>query len=341
VEVKMSSDLLLNLLGVNQSSALRAISQLGSSSATDDSFAGVLAAAMSQSGSSRTVADIVSTVGSKYQYLIEQISSAATMAERLSLAEEFRGRVIAALQAAGYSASAGGDADKIIVNGTTYDILRSLNTLGAQTAVQAISVNGASGTTTTSTGGWTRSASEVVFSVAGEHSDLIEKINNAATLEERVGYARDLKRIIVDALNKAGHSAQFVDDADTIVVDGQIYDIFRGIKAVGQDTAVQMLWVGGAEGGSSSNPVVAILSTGVSLGTELLNQINSTSDLEERKQLATELRQMVLKALEQAGFTVDEGEDADEIVVNGQTYDFIRRLYYPDETATIQALLVA
>jgi hypothetical protein len=336
----MNSDLILNLLGIAEQSMLGAVTRQGSSAkAVSGSFAGVLAAAVGANGSSRTVSDIVFSVGNEHGDLIAAINNAETMQERLGYAEQFRTRVMAALQAAGYSVSAGSGTDKIVVNGTTYDILSSLNTFGAQVTVQALTAGSGGGMT--STDGSTRSISEVLFSAESEHADLIEKINSAATLEERLNYARELREQIITDLRNAGHTAQGMESVDKIVIDGQMYDIFRGIKAVGEKTAVQMLWIGGAEGGSSSNPVVAILSTGVSLGTSLLSRINASDDIGERKSLAIELRQRIIDALQQAGFTAGEGEDADQLVVNGKTYDFIRRLYYPDETASIQAMLVA
>jgi len=178
----------------------------------------------------------------------------------------------------------------------------------------------------TSANGWSRPASEIVFTAGREHSDLIAKINAGATTEERVRWAAAFREEVIADLRAAGHSAT-------------MYDILGSVKAVGQNTTVQMHRVPGAEGGGSDTPSAAIMSAGAA-GVGLLAAINATRDLDERRQLALQLRDMIIEALNAAGFTAGEGQEADKITVNGITYDFIRRLNFPDETASLQALRV-
>ncbi len=341
----MSDYLIENLLGVSSMALPKIASRTGFNEAGGGkTFAGVLAeasgVAASASGARRSISDIVFSSGSEFGDLIGSMNSAPTIDERLNLATEFRDMVIAALQAAGYSAQSGGEEDKIIVEGVTYDILRSINTLGAQTSIQLHVVSGGYNPTPGSGGGWTGSASAVLFATARDRVDLIDQINSAPTKEERVRLANEFRDAVIAALRASGHTAEAVGSADKIVIDGQMYDILRDVKAVGQPTAVQMHWVGGSEGGSSSSPWVAILSAGLGEGANLLSQINATSDLGQRKTLALELRQIIINSLNNSGFTATEGYDADQITVDGKTYDFIRNLYKPGETASLQALKV-
>ncbi|HUX05773.1 MAG TPA: hypothetical protein VMX35_00535 [Acidobacteriota bacterium] len=345
MEEHMSYNLIENLLGVSGTALPKVASRTGAYQAGGDkSFASALAEAAggmaSPNGTRRSISDIVLSSGGEFGDLINRMNAASTLDERLSLATDFRDRVVASLQAAGYSAQAGGEEDKIVTEGVTYDILRSINTLGAQTSVQLHVVGGGYNPSLASGGGWTGPASEVLFATARDRADLIDQINSASTVEERERLASEFRDAVITALRASGHTAEAVGGADKIVIDGQMYDILRDVKTVGRPTAVQMHWVGGTEGGNSSSPYVAILSAGLGAGASLLAQINGTSNLDQRKTLALELRQLVIDALKQSGFAVGEGYEADKIVVNGKTYDFIRSLFSPNETATLQALLV-
>ena len=184
----MSYNLIENLLGVSSMALPKIASRTGSNESREDkTFAGVLAeasgVAASASGASRSISDIVFSSGSAFGDLIGSINSAPTIDERLNLATEFRDMVIATLQAAGYSARSGGEEDKIVVEGVTYDILRSINTLGAQTSVQLHVVGSGYNPTPLSGGGWTGSASAVLFATARDRADLIDQINSAPTKE--------------------------------------------------------------------------------------------------------------------------------------------------------------
>ena len=87
-----------------------------------------------------TAADSVSSAifsaGEKEQDLIPQISAETNPAQRRLLATQFRDQIVANLKTEGYDASAGSSPDKIEVNGTTYDIIRSLNSIGSKAFFQ-------------------------------------------------------------------------------------------------------------------------------------------------------------------------------------------------------------
>ena len=341
----MENQFLANLLGVRGSAVASLASRAHSQALANGSFSEVLADALggdppgaAPKGAARSIADVVFSAAGDFASLVEKINSSSTMDERLSWAAEFRDEVIGALRAAGYSASDGGGVDKIVVDGSVYDILRSVKALGVETAVQ-LHPTGEYGGGGTSTNGWSRPASEIVFTAGREHADLIAKINAGATTEERVRWAAAFREEVIADLRAAGHSATAVGSSDKIVIDGVMYDILGSVKAVGQNTSLQMHRVPGSDGSNFDNPGAAIMSAGAA-GIGLLAAINATRDLDERRQLALQLRDMIIEALNAAGFTAGEGQEADKIIVNGITYDFIRRLNFPDEIAGLQALRV-
>ena len=335
----MESQFLANLLGVvSETFAMRTSSSAAQST---QSFGEALATALGSSVSptaSSTIGDIVFSLGAGNSDMIAQMNSASTLEERLELAGQFRDQVVDSLNAAGYTASAGGDVDQVVVGGVTYDILRSIHTLGAQTNVQLHRVTGESGSGSYS-GTANGSVSEIVYANGREHADLIAKINSATTQEGRVEWANAFRDEVIADLKAAGYDVIAIGDADKIAVDGSIYDILSNVKSVGTNTTVQMHYVSGAEGGSSSNPLLAIMAA-ASEAVDLLAQINSSSDVGERNEIAEQAQELIVAALNAAGFSASAGDEADKLVVNGKTYDFISSLNSPGSTARFQALLV-
>lgn len=194
---------------------------------------------------------------------------------------------------------------------------------------------------------------EVVFSTANANQDLIEKINNAQTVDERLGYVDQLRDIIVSALNSSGHDAYSYGKHDKIVINDVLYDIFYASNGVGMDTRIQMLDHGpahlhgiyppGSNGGggtdSGTNLVAAIFNAGSS-ALNLISQISSSTDLQERRQLGGQFIDHMVQTLNGKGYSAEAHGDPDKIVINGTTFDVIRSLNSPGRQANLQALMV-
>lgn len=187
----------------------------------------------------------------------------------------------------------------------------------------------------------TSSISEIVFSTGNSNAELITKINNANTVDERLGYAAELRDKIVSALNNAGYTATAADSADKLTVDGKTYDVIKASKGIGRNTAVQLLEVLEGSGASddSNNIADAIFKAGES-GLSLLRQISSSFNVTERQHLASQIQQMMVDYLNANGYTASTTDSPDKIVVDGTTYDFIRGLNAPGQQAQYQAMKV-
>jgi len=187
----------------------------------------------------------------------------------------------------------------------------------------------------------TSSIAEVVFSTGYSNTELISKINNANTVDERLGYAAELRDRIVAALNNAGYTAAAAESADKLTVDGKTYDVIKASKGIGRETAVQLLEVEEGAGASSSSNAVAdaIFKAGES-GLSLLRQLSASFNVSERKHLAAQIQQMMVDHLNANGYTASITDSPDKIVVDGVTYDVIRGLNAPGRQAQYQAMKV-
>lgn len=335
-----------NLLGVEASEFGYTGNGLRSNQGTagKTSFVGAVKTASYAAVAKIQPSAIVSRVAVDLAGLLGQISNSTDLAQRRALALSFREKVIQALQQAGYSAGGAGSPDKIVVEGRTYDIISSLNTPGTRVSAQWLLVTGG---TTNNTTGATRSVADVVFTTGKQQSALIQQISSAVTMEERLGLATQFRDKVIDALKAAGHSAQDLGKPDKISVNGVPYDILRAVNALGMNTAVQLLPIvelmgGSAPGGGSiptGDPRAAILAAGAAHGG-LFSQISSSSNLEERRAIGTQLQALVVEALSGAGYTAEATDSPDKIIVNGQMYDFIRSLNSPGTQSALQTLLV-
>ncbi len=83
-----------------------------------------------------SVTNAIFAAGENEQNLIPQISKETNPTQRRLLAAQFRDQIVVNLKENGYDASAGTSPDKIEVNGTTYDIIRSLNSIGSNAFFQ-------------------------------------------------------------------------------------------------------------------------------------------------------------------------------------------------------------
>lgn len=186
----------------------------------------------------------------------------------------------------------------------------------------------------------TSSISEVVFSTGYSNTELLSKINNANTIDERLGYAAELRDKIVAALNNAGYTAAAAESADKLTVDGKTYDVIKASKGIGRDTAIQLLEVEEGAGTASNSSVVdAIFKAGES-GLSLLRQLSASFTVSERKHLAAQIQQMMVDHLNANGYTASITDSPDKIVVDGVTYDVIRGLNAPGQQAQYQAMKV-
>jgi hypothetical protein len=178
---------------------------------------------------------------------------------------------------------------------------------------------------------------QVVYASGNSQQDLLDSINGATTLEERLDYVTQLRDVIIEALRQEGYTAYDIGKPDKISIDGTLYDVVRASKALGNDAAVQFLEVQPAT--TSTQMSGAIFSAGESL-IDSLPRISSSFDLEERRQLAVEFRDQLVENLNANGYSATAGESPDKIVVDGVTYDIIRNLNAPGAAVRLQAIQV-
>jgi len=306
---------------------------------------------------------IAESYASKQADLLKQIGDATSQNERDSLADQYRQGLLGELSSFGIDASADSDVDKVIVGGTSYDLLGSLNKPGRPVTSQFLKVGGASGSTPTDSGSGktpTRSIHQVVFQTADQHGDLIAKINNAPTQEERLGYVDQLREIIEQELNAEGHDAYSYGSRDKLVINDTLFDLFYASTGVGMETRVQMLnhgpaadhgifgpegkqpgWSGGGGSGQvPSNHAGMIFSIGAGLAG-LLSQISGSFDMEERRELGLQFQQKMVDQMTAAGLEASAHSDPDKIVIGNNVYDVIQSLNKPGHQARLQALKFA
>jgi len=303
---------------------------------------------------------IAESYASKQADLLKQIGDATSQNERDALADQYRQGLLGELSSYGVDASAHADTDKVIIAGTTYDLLGSLNSPGNPVTSQFLQVSSTSGTAPTSSGKTpTRSIHQVVFQSADNHADLIHKINTAPTQEERLGYVDQLREIIEQELNDEGHDAYSYGSRDKLVINGNLFDLFYASTGVGMETRVQMLnhgpaadhgifgpegkqpgWNGGGSGQVPSNHAGMIFSIGAGLA-ELLSQISGSFDMEERRELGLQFQQQMVDQMKAAGLEASAHADPDKIVIGNNVYDVIQSLNKPGHQTRLQALKFA
>jgi flagellar hook-basal body complex protein FliE len=180
-------------------------------------------------------------------------------------------------------------------------------------------------------------ASEIVFTTGNANSDLVEKMNAATTIEERLEYAVQLRDKIIEALKEGGHTATDIGKPDKISIDGEVYDVIRASRGMGKNGAVQFMEVGPAS--ESDNLKEAIFSAGEK-SQDLLTGLSSASSRSERNNMAVTFRNQVIDNLIEKGYDAKATDSADKIEVNGQIYDIIRGLNDPGSVALFQVLKV-
>ncbi|MCP5103758.1 MAG: hypothetical protein GY950_10290 [bacterium] len=239
----------------------------------------------------------------------------------------------ASLMEAIEAAAAGEDTGSIISNPAEH---QALSALYQNAMLQAIT-----GTAADSPDSPTASIADVVFSTGSAHTELLSKINNSDTIAERLSNSAELRDKIVLALNGAGYTANALDSADKISVNGQIYDVIKASKGLGRNAKVQLLEVteGSGTTNSGGGAAEAIFKAGES-GIGLLRQISASFNGTERKNLAAQIQQMMVDNLNANGYTASTHDSPDKIIINGETYDYIQGLNAVGQQAQFQAMKV-
>lgn len=181
---------------------------------------------------SGSISGIVFSVGRANGDLIAKINASSTLDERRQFCAELRDLVIAALRASGHAAEDIGKPDKIVVDGTLYDIIRAANGLGMQTAVQLLNLgpygNGVLG-----------DPRFAIFSAGAGGGELLSQISDSSVLEERRSLAAQLQGMVVSALRSAGFSAEACESPDKLVLNGVTYDFIRDLNCPGATAQLQ------------------------------------------------------------------------------------------------------
>lgn len=343
----------LNVLGYYANRGVSA--GITTKSSATGAFSGELTSEMassSQNQSALSAKTIAESYAIKQSELLDQIASLGSDDEKNALALQYRNGLMDQFSTAGIQASPGSSADKVLIDGVAYDILGGFKEAPASPAVTAGSLN-STGSVHTTENKPMRPVDKVVFSTARKNNHLIDKIEAATTVQERLKYVDELRETIEKALNDEGHHAYSYGSHDKLVINDILYDILLASNGVGMKTKVQMLNHGPAinhgitgpegktgNGGGGTNPVGAIFSHGSQL-KDLMRQISSSIDYEERRQLGSQYQQQMVSSMQNAGIDASAHADPDKIVIGNAVFDVIQNLNSPGAQARLQALRFA
>ncbi|MCP4153538.1 MAG: hypothetical protein GY757_37770 [bacterium] len=214
----------------------------------------------------------------------------------------------------------------------------AVSVLPAETETAASADSAAAESDTTPTA----SIADVVFSTGDANTELLNKINNANTLDDRLKYVTELRDKIITSLKEAGYSVEHFDKIDKLAINGQEYDVIRSAKGLGRNAAVQVLKIDESTTSSANDDsaVVDAIFKGAESGINILRQLSSSHDVNERRHLAAQIQSMVVEYLNDNGHTASALDSPDKITVDGKTYDFLRSLNAPGQQSQFQALRV-
>lgn len=164
---------------------------------------------------------------------------------------------------------------------------------------------------------------DIVLQAGAANADLVQKINDAATIDERLNYSVQLRDKIIQALKDSGHTAYEIGKPDKISIDGSIYDVIKASRGMGRRSAVQFMEVTATN--QPDSVTQAIFEAGEK-HQNMLSHVSGTSDVSQRRALGTQFRDQIIANLKDQGYDVSAGTSPDKITVNGMTYDIIRGL---------------
>lgn len=177
-------------------------------------------------GASGSAREVVFAAGRERQDLLDKMNSAATEAEKTGWGCALRDHIIEALNSAGHSAFEVGKTDKIVINGTVYDIIRAANGLGGQSAVHLLELKPFGESILSD-------ARQAIVHAGSANGALLSQISASSDMAERRSIAEQLRELVLAALRSAGFGAEAHADPDKLVVNGLTYDFIRGLNSPG------------------------------------------------------------------------------------------------------------
>ncbi len=96
----------------------------------------------------------------------------------------------------------------------------------------------------------------------------------------------------------------------------------------------------GEQNSTPSRSISDVVFSTANANKDLLNKINSANTIAERTQLAGQLRDEIVTALQNAGYTAEAANKTDKITVNGTMYDVIKASKGLGREAKVQLLEV-
>lgn len=209
------------------------------------SFQAALKEAMATAPSAATTAkaaptgsihDIVMSAGKRYADTLEAVNASTTYEERLDHVHELTEAITSDLNAAGYDAFVTGSPDKVVINGTLYDIVFASKGVGEKARMQMLNDGPASEHGIVAPSDGSTAAMDVgsaIFHAGATESsvmNLLASISASSDIGERRGLAAQVQSTIVDVLGGLGFNASALDSPDKISVNGSIYDIIRALN---------------------------------------------------------------------------------------------------------------
>lgn len=192
--------------------------------------------ATTTSAPTQSISDIVMSAGKRYSDILNAVNSSTEYEERLGHVQELTDAIAADLNAAGYDAFVTGSPDKVVVDGTLYDIVFASKGVGEKARMQMLNDGSAAEHGIVAPSGGDTPAMDVgsaIFHAGATESSitsLLSQISASSDVSERRDLAAQVQSAVVSVLGGLGFSASAMDSPDKISVNGSTYDIIRALN---------------------------------------------------------------------------------------------------------------
>lgn len=192
-----------------------------------------------------SITGIVMSAGGRHSALLSAVNKAATMDERLAAVNTLTTTIVNELNSAGYQAYTTDSPDKIIIDGTIYDIVRSSRAMHLDAGMQLLNRGDAAshGVVPADGAGLPQDVGSAIMEAGGGAMDLLARLGRSTDVGERRSLGAQIQALVVDGLNAAGFTAEATGSPDKIIVDGNTYDIIRSVNSPGAPAWLQALRV--------------------------------------------------------------------------------------------------
>ena len=252
-------DITNNILGLVDRSALdslnsgvsstKQMTSNGENSAFDAALKEAMATEPAKTTPTQSIHDIVMSAGKRYADLLASVNSSTGYEERLGHVQQLTDAIAADLNAAGYSAYVTGSPDKVVIDGTLYDIVFASKGVGETARMQMLNDGPAAahGIAAPSDGsGVAMDVGSAIFhagATEGSIASLLSNISASNDVGQRRSLAAQVQSAIVGVLSGLGFDASALSSPDKITVNGSTYDIIRALNDPNANVNLQAIRV--------------------------------------------------------------------------------------------------